>query len=63
MNRTLSKRIDRLEARVLPAYVAPTFMINFISPGDKSVTRTLVMEPGKPYQWLPGLQSHGSACE
>ncbi len=64
MKRTLSKRIDRLEARVLPAYVPPAFMINFISPGDKSVTRTLVMEPGKPDQWLPGPpESHASARE
>ena len=53
MKRTLTFRLDRLEARVLPAYVPPTFMINFISPGDKSVTRTLLMEPGKPNRWLP----------
>jgi hypothetical protein len=54
MKRMLSTRLDRLEARVHPAYECPAFLINFISPGDKSVTRTLVMELGKPYQWLPG---------
>jgi hypothetical protein len=44
MKRTISARLGRLEAQIRPAYVRPAFMINFISPGDKSVTRTLLME-------------------
>ena len=54
MKRTLTSRLYRLEAQVRPAYVQPAFMITFISPGDRSVTRTLIMEPGKPDLWLPG---------
>jgi hypothetical protein len=54
MKRTVKVRLDRLEARALPAYVPPAITVHFISPEDMSVTRTLVMEPGKPDLWLPG---------
>ena len=63
MNRTLTSRLHRLEAQVRPAYVRPSFMISFISPGDKSITRTLLMEPGKPDLWLPGAPDLDPAAE
>ena len=62
MKRTLTFRLDRLEERARPAYMLPAIAIQFISPGDGSVTRTLMMEPGKPNRWLPGPpESHSSA--
>jgi hypothetical protein len=59
MKRTVKVRLDRLEARALPAkvskaYVPPAITVHFISPEDMSITRMLVMEPGKPNRWLPG---------
>jgi hypothetical protein len=54
MKRTISARLDRLEAQVRPVCAPPAITIHFISQVDRSITRTLVMEPGKPYLWLPG---------
>lgn len=54
MKRTISDRLARLEARNRPAYLPQPLKIHLINPGDMSVAKTLVMEAGKPHQWVPG---------
>jgi len=59
MKRTISARLDRLEARNRPAYLPQPLKIHLINPDDMSVASTLVIEPGRPYQgsWSSGLRS------
>jgi hypothetical protein len=48
--RNILRRLDRLEARVCPAWERLSIMIHFVDP-EKGVTSTLQLGPGKERVW------------